>query len=109
VPSPGTWITCSRIARAGRSTTSRAWKWTSPERDYPLSLYAGSLYGRQRDWFGLQRVSEIIYDDPILFEEIVETWADVAVAVIEKVCGESRSWSRATGASSTHFTGTIST
>jgi uroporphyrinogen decarboxylase len=63
-------------------------KWTSPERDYPLSLYAGSLYGRQRDCFGLQRVSEIIYDDPILFEEIVETWADVAVAVIEKVCGE---------------------
>ena len=59
-----------------------------PERDYPLSLYAGSLYGRQRDWFGLQRISEIIYDDPKLFEEIVETWADVAIAVVERVCGE---------------------
>ena len=63
-------------------------EWTSPERDYPLSIYAGSLYGRQRDWFGLQRISEIIYDDPLLFEEIVETWAEVAIAVIEKVCGE---------------------
>jgi uroporphyrinogen decarboxylase len=68
----------------------RRWldRWTSPERDYPLSIYAGSLYGRQRDWFGLQRISEIIYDDPKLFEEIVETWADVAIAVIEKLCGE---------------------
>jgi len=63
-------------------------EWTRPERDYPLSIYSGSLYGRQRDWFGLQRISEIIYDDPALFEEIVETWADVAVAVIDKVCGE---------------------
>lgn len=62
--------------------------WTSPERDYPISIFAGSLYGRQRDWFGLQRISEIIYDDPGLFEEIVETWADLAIAVVEKVCGE---------------------
>jgi uroporphyrinogen decarboxylase len=76
-----------------RITSEGVWgrwleKWTSPERDYPLSIYSGSLYGRQRDWFGLQRISEIIYDDPGLFEEIVETWADVALAVIEKVCGE---------------------
>jgi hypothetical protein len=52
-----------------RITSEGAWsrwleKWTSPQRDYPLSIYAGSLYGRQRDWFGLQRISEIIYDDP---------------------------------------------
>jgi len=63
-------------------------EWKRPDRDYPISIFAGSLYGRQRDWFGLERVSEIIYDDPVLFEEIVETWADVAIAVIEKTCGE---------------------
>ncbi len=63
-------------------------KWTDPDRDYPLVIYAGSLYGRQRQWFGLTRVSEIIYDDPKLFEEIVETCADIAIAVIEKICGE---------------------
>jgi uroporphyrinogen decarboxylase len=34
------------------------------------------------------RVSEVIYDDPKLFEEIAETCADVAVAVIERMCGE---------------------
>jgi len=63
-------------------------EWTRPDRDYPLSIYAGSLYGRQRQWFGLVRVSEVIYDDPKLFEEIVETCADVAIAVIERICGE---------------------
>ncbi len=63
-------------------------EWTRPDRDYPLFIYAGSLYGRQRQWFGLERVSEIIYDDPTLFEEIVETCADVAIAVVERICGE---------------------
>jgi uroporphyrinogen decarboxylase len=63
-------------------------KWTRPDRDYPLFIYAGSLYGRQRQWFGLVRVSEIIYDDPGLFEEIVETCADIAIALIERICGE---------------------
>jgi uroporphyrinogen decarboxylase len=63
-------------------------KWTHPDRDYPLSIYAGSLYGRQRQWFGLVRVSEVIYDDPKLFEEIVETCADIAIAMIERMCGE---------------------
>lgn len=59
-------------------------EWTRPDRDYPLFIGAGSLYGVARNWFGLERVSEIIYDDRPLFEEIVETLADVAVAVIEK-------------------------
>jgi len=63
-------------------------KWTHPDRDYPLFIYAGSLYGRQRQWFGLTRVSEVIYDDPVLFEEIVETCADIAIAMIERFCGE---------------------
>ena len=63
-------------------------KWTHPDRDYPLFIYAGSLYGRQRQWFGLMRVSEIMYDDPGLFEEIVETCADIAITLIERICGE---------------------
>ena len=77
----------------GRYLSEELWgswveRWTDPGRDYPLFIYAGSLYGRQREWFGLTRISEIIYDDALLFEEIVETCADVAIAVIEKTCGE---------------------
>ncbi len=76
--------------RFPRSDAWRKWvgEWSRPDRDYPLIIYAGSLYGRQRQWFGLTRVSEIIYDDPKLFEEIVETCADIAIAVVEKICGE---------------------
>jgi uroporphyrinogen decarboxylase len=75
-----------------RSLSGKGWKrlieaWRSPDRDYPISIYAGSLYGRQRNWFGLQRVSEIIYDDPSLFQEIVETCADNTIVSIEKLCG----------------------
>jgi len=78
----------------GRCLSQELWnnwveRWTDPDRDYPLVIYAGSLYGRQREWFGLTRISEIIYDDAALFEEIVETCADVAIAAIEKTCGES--------------------
>jgi uroporphyrinogen decarboxylase len=59
-------------------------EWTRPDREYPLFIGAGSLYGVARNWFGLERISEIIYDDRPLFEEIVETLADVSVAVIER-------------------------
>jgi uroporphyrinogen decarboxylase len=82
-----------RPDQPGRFGTHGGWRvwldeWTRPERDYPISIYAGSLYGRQRDWFGLQRISEILYDDPGLFEEIVESWADLSIWLIERVCGE---------------------
>ncbi len=74
---------------AARFPSEEEWRkdveeWTRPDRDYPLFIGAGSLYGVPRNWFGLERISEIVYDDRPLFEEIVETMADVAVAVLEK-------------------------
>lgn len=62
-------------------------EWTRPDRDYPLFIEAGSLYGVARNWFGLERISEIMYDDRPLFEEIVETLADVVITVLEHVLG----------------------
>ncbi len=59
-------------------------EWTRPTREYPLFIRAGSLYGVARNWFGLERISEVIYDDRVLFEEIVETLADVVVASLER-------------------------
>jgi uroporphyrinogen decarboxylase len=50
-----------------------------PDRAYPLIMNLGSLYGVQRNWFGLERVSEVLYDDLGLIEEIATTLADVAV------------------------------
>jgi uroporphyrinogen decarboxylase len=59
-------------------------EWKRPDRDYPLYIQVGSLYGKARNWFGLERISEILYDDRPLFEEVVETLADISVAVIHK-------------------------
>jgi uroporphyrinogen decarboxylase len=57
---------------------------TDPARDFPLILYGGSLYGYLRNWLGLEAVSCVLYDDPAWFEEMVETVADCAYAVIER-------------------------
>lgn len=59
---------------------------TRPDREYPVFLNVGSLYGLPRNWFGLERISELVYDDRKLLEEIVETLADVIVSVIETTC-----------------------
>jgi uroporphyrinogen decarboxylase len=61
-------------------------EWTRPDRDYPLFIGGGSLYGVPRNWFGLERISEIVYDDLPLFEEIVETLADIVIYTVEKTC-----------------------
>jgi len=46
-------------------------KWLVP-RDHPLFVTAGSLFGRIRDIMGIEGVSFVVYDDPVLFEEMVE-------------------------------------
>lgn len=47
--------------------------WGDPNCPYPRTLSGGSLFGWIRDWMGIEAVSYLVYDDPTLFEEIVET------------------------------------
>ena len=42
-------------------------------RQTPLGIHLGSLYGIPRDWLGFQNIAMLLYDDPALVEEIVET------------------------------------
>ncbi len=58
------------------------------DRDYPLSITAGSLYGWLRNWMGVENVSLLIYDDPKLFAEMVETVADCILGTLERAFGE---------------------
>lgn len=60
-------------------------RWSDPNRSYPLFLPGGSLYGWIRNWMGLEAVSCVIYDDPAWFEEMVETVADCALGVLQRV------------------------
>lgn len=54
------------------------------DRTVPLVAEVGSLYGQLRLWMGLERISELIYDDPALLEEMIETMADLALGVLKR-------------------------
>lgn len=74
--------------RAGRlpgDWDRRAKVWTDPNRDHPVFVDGGSLFGRLRDWMGLENISMVVYDDPAWFEEMVVTLADLHVAILEKI------------------------
>ena len=52
-------------------------------RDCPLGIGIGSLYGWMRDWMGFERAAMMVYDDPELVEEIMETITQIVVRTIE--------------------------
>lgn len=59
--------------------------WNDPSPPRPRVVGCGSLYGKIRDWMGMENVSYIVYDDPALFEEMVTTLADVCVNVLNRL------------------------
>jgi uroporphyrinogen decarboxylase len=59
--------------------------WLDSQREEPLALWAGSLYGVLRDWMGLENISLVVYDDPAWFEEMVTTLADLSIAVLSRI------------------------
>jgi uroporphyrinogen decarboxylase len=62
--------------------------WNDPDWPYPRTIWGGSLYGKIRDWMGVEGVSYIVYDDPALFEEMVTTAADCIVGVMTRLFQE---------------------
>jgi len=64
---------------------SRVRNWRNPKRRNVVVLPGGSLYGWIRDWMGLEAVSLLVYDDPVLFEEMVTTVADCIIGVLTRV------------------------
>jgi uroporphyrinogen decarboxylase len=59
--------------------------WADPDRDFPVFLHGGSLYGKLRDWMGVENLSLVIYDDPAWFEEMVTTVADCIIGTLTRV------------------------
>ena len=51
-------------------------------RDYPLGVSVGSLFGWIRNWAGFEGASYMIYDDRVLFEEIMEQITQVVIKTI---------------------------
>ena len=53
-------------------------------------LCGGLLYGWPRDWMGVEQISYLAYDDPVLFEEIIEHIADFFMALLRPVLEKAR-------------------
>jgi len=53
-------------------------------RDFPRGLHLGSLFGRIRDVMGVIGVSYLLEDDEDLYDEIINTFADMQYTVAEK-------------------------
>jgi uroporphyrinogen decarboxylase len=52
------------------------------DRDYPLSIQCGSLYGWPRSFMGVERLSLSLYDDPHLMHEMCEHIADFVIRAV---------------------------
>ena len=50
---------------------------------YPLGLYAGSLYGVIRNWFGIVGLSYIAADDEELYSEVIDTVGNLSYNLIK--------------------------
>jgi hypothetical protein len=59
--------------------------WLDPNRNVPLVLPGGSLYGRIRNWVGMEKLAYILYDDPAWFEEMVETVANCIIGSLTRI------------------------
>jgi uroporphyrinogen decarboxylase len=57
--------------------------WTDPSYPYVHVFHAGSFYGWIRNWMGVEAVSYLVYDDPVLLEEMVETLTECKLRVLE--------------------------
>jgi hypothetical protein len=57
----------------------RMWR----QRDYPLTLRMGSIFGWLRNWMGLEAIALALYDDPEWIQEMMNTLSDFCCT-----CGE---------------------
>lgn len=65
---------------AGRLEAIRSGAW-----QLPVQLWCGSLYGYLRDWLGMVNSAYLQADDPALFDEMIQTVAELALACVQAV------------------------
>jgi len=58
------------------------------DRDYPVFIHAGSVYGWLRNWMGMENISMMVYDDPAFVEGAMAEIADFVCATIARALEE---------------------
>ena len=54
-------------------------------RENPLGLFCGSLFGQIRNWMGIKGISYLYTDDEDLFDEIIETVGELNYQTVEYI------------------------
>ncbi len=54
------------------------------DRDFPLGISGGSLYGWLRNWMGVEGISLAVYDDPAFLQQAATEMADCILAVLDR-------------------------
>ena len=55
------------------------------QRDYPLGMWVGGTYGYLRNWWGVETISTLFYDDPALIEEMLEYLTNLSLKILDRV------------------------
>jgi len=58
------------------------------QRDYPLSISGGSIFGWIRNWMGLEGVAQALYDAPQWVQEMMNYIADFVVETVRRAVEE---------------------
>lgn len=58
---------------------------TYNQRDYPLGMWLGGTYGYMRNWWGVEKISVLFYDDPALIEEMIECMTFLALGFLKRI------------------------
>lgn len=53
------------------------------DRDFIITVDAGSFYGHVRDWMGVENASYALYDEPAWMEEVMDYLADFYIEVLK--------------------------
>jgi len=59
-------------------------------KDEPIMLNVGGLFGYLREWVGVERLLYLVYDDPVLIEDMMEHMAYLQVEVVKRVTADIR-------------------
>ena len=55
------------------------------DRDYPLGMWLGGTYGYLRNWWGVESLSILLFDEPALVEEMIECLTNLALGLFDRV------------------------
>ncbi|MHB9025291.1 MAG: uroporphyrinogen decarboxylase family protein [Armatimonadota bacterium] len=61
------------------------WAAERAERDYPLGVWLGGSYGYLRNWWGVEGISLLLYDDPSLVEEMIEQLIHLSSGILDHI------------------------